>query len=141
MLALRSGPAAVHRIFRNETPGEWRKRLAEIGWVLGFIHDLEYDFQSILHIDDMYSMPGPKFFRFANRTIYSPGLVRFRHEQIIAKQQGPQTDQRPDRELYGTTPAPKPTPSGRVVASSKEEFLNVMRMKEGSKIMTPATPV
>ncbi|MGI8333480.1 hypothetical protein ACRYCC_26305 [Actinomadura scrupuli] len=50
-------------------------RAAQVAWVLDYLGDLESDMSAIHRIDDMYAMPGPRFFRLAARIGAYDGAV------------------------------------------------------------------
>lgn len=71
-------------------------------WVLDYLDDLESDFSAIHGIDDMYSLPGPKFFKFAYRMGAYKGVMQVLAEQeaeMQAKQAGVTTGDTTYREV------------------------------------------
>ena len=58
-------------------------RVGEVGWVTDYIADLESDLSAVHRIDDMWSMPGPKFLRLAVRTVAYRGVMQARAQALI----------------------------------------------------------
>jgi hypothetical protein len=56
------------------------RRAEQVGWVLNYLDDIESDLSAIHRIDNMWSMNGPRFFRFAYRLPAYQGAMRARAE-------------------------------------------------------------
>jgi hypothetical protein len=79
-------------------------------WVLDHLEDIESDFSVFHRIDDPWSMPGPKFFRFALRLPAYAGVMAAR---VMAEQEKPETVSRG-----------RPTEDRKVVPLSSVETLH-----------------
>lgn len=55
--------------------------------MLRYLGDVESDFSAIHRIDDIWSMDGPKFFRFAQRLPAYKGAMRMRAEAQAMQEQ------------------------------------------------------
>jgi hypothetical protein len=53
-------------------------RVVQVVWVLDYLDDLESDFSVFHRVDDIYSMPGPRFFRLAIRLPKYKGVLQMR---------------------------------------------------------------
>jgi hypothetical protein len=58
-------------------------RIEEVAWVTDYLADLEADFLVHYGIDDMWSMPGPRFFRLAARTVAYRGVMQARAQALM----------------------------------------------------------
>lgn len=58
-------------------------RVSEVGWVTDHTADLESDLSAVHRVDDMWSMPGPKFLRLALRTVAYAGVMQARAQALI----------------------------------------------------------
>jgi hypothetical protein len=56
-------------------------------WVLGHLDDLESDFSRFHRVEDIHSLPGPRFFRMASRIFAYDGVMSAR---VRAEQEGDQ---------------------------------------------------
>lgn len=59
-------------------------RAGQVAWVLDYLGDLESDMSVFHRCADMYAMPGPRFFRLADRIAAYDGAVATRlarHQQ------------------------------------------------------------
>jgi hypothetical protein len=56
--------------------------MIEVGWVLGYLSDLESDFSAFHRVSDMYAMESTKFLRLAARIFAYGGVMtsRFRRQ-------------------------------------------------------------
>lgn len=52
------------------------------------LDDLESDFSALHRIDDMYALPGPRFFGFANRLSAYAGIMQARVLALADEQPG-----------------------------------------------------
>jgi hypothetical protein len=52
--------------------------MAQIAWVLDYLPDLESDMSAFHRVDDIWSMPGARFFRLAWRLPAYEGVMRAR---------------------------------------------------------------
>jgi hypothetical protein len=83
------------------------RRLAQLSWVIPHLDDIESDMSAIHRVDDIWSMPAAKFFRFAWRLPCYRGAMR---ERALAEQHGQeQGSAAPVRQA--TQPAPRAAPS------------------------------
>ena len=57
--------------------------VTEVGWVVDYLADLESDLSVFHRVDDMWSMPGPRFFRLAKRTVAYQGVMQARAQGLI----------------------------------------------------------
>lgn len=64
-----------------------RARYRQIGWVADYLPDLESDFSVFHRVDDLHTMDGPRFLRFAWRIAAYDGMVARR---IAAERDTPQ---------------------------------------------------
>ena len=63
------------------------RRARQVYWILKHIQDIESDLSAIHGIDDMWSMDGPRFFRFAWRLPAYQGAMRARAERQAMEEQ------------------------------------------------------
>lgn len=122
-MARRAVPAVLHRIMDNTITGPHRAKLGDVMWTLNSLFDLEYDFSAVHRIENMYRMNAVRFFRFAIRILESEGTVTRLHQEQLAKKR--QSNPQAGRPIHAQ-PSTKQT---------DEEFLKVMRMREGSKVL------
>lgn len=123
-MALRAVPAVLHQIMDNQITGPHREKLNDVMWTLNSLFDLEFDFSAVHRIENMYRMPARRFFRFARRIVESEGTVTRVHQEKIAKER--QANPHASRAVH-TKPK---------TAQTDEEFLKVMRMREGAKVLS-----
>lgn len=59
-------------------------RMAEVGWIVDYLADLEADFRAHYHLSsaDMLALPGPEFFRLATRTVAYAGVMQARAQAL-----------------------------------------------------------
>ena len=55
-----------------------RRRLAQLAWIVDFLDDIESDFSVFHRVDDVWSLPGPRFFRLAWRLAAYQGVMQAR---------------------------------------------------------------
>lgn len=58
-------------------------RIEEVAWVPDYLADLEADFLAHYGISDMWSIPGPRFFRLAARTVAYRGVMQARAQALM----------------------------------------------------------
>lgn len=72
------------------------ERADEIAWTLDYLGDLEADFAAFFGVEDMFGMPGPRFFRFAERSAAYEGVMQVRAKALLdADEPEPSTAYRP----------------------------------------------
>lgn len=87
-------------------------------WVLDYLSDLESDFSAIHGIDDIYSLPGPRFFRFAYRITAYQGL-------LSALQQKQQEQTGGGIQVQGDTTYQEVQPDALSLSAGLGEFVEV----------------
>jgi hypothetical protein len=58
-------------------------RIEEVAWIPDYLADLEADFLAHYGISDMESVPGPRFFRLASRTVAYAGVMQARAQVLM----------------------------------------------------------
>ena len=105
-------------------------RCDEVGWVLAYLDDLESDFSALHRVDDMYSMPAPRFFRLACRMTAYAGVMQVRADALLRAS-----------EMTAAAPAEHPPPAPRAAPVVAREDPNGPRVVPGDRSALAADPV
>lgn len=113
-------------------------RVEQVIWVLDHQADIESDMSALHRIDDPMTLPGPRYFRLANRLAFYPGVM---HHLAVAAVH---------REHSGTAAPPGGVP--RVASTGPAPTVNVVghgpgpmpagaRYTDGEQAALQANPV
>ena len=66
------------------------RRLSQVAWVVRYLPDIESDMSAFHRVDDVYLMPGPRFFSLARRLgTYQGAMAARLHAERDEPQQRP----------------------------------------------------